>query len=260
MIGLSFSGSSLQTFDGNHGIITQSIEHAGKSAKRAQSYALSHANASIIPFVEYPNKPITISGVIVGTTIADCDAQIDTFNGCLIAQGANLDIDYGGSTRRYIATATNIDVQRPGNLSWANFIVTFTCTQAFGQDVNQTTILNSTGRTSATYSDGYTFGGTAPYQTPIFTLTYTAVSGATNKAVIIGNSGNGQEITVQRTWSNGDVLVVDCSNSTVTVNGVPVDFTGAFPLFPPGAQTISYSDGFSSRTFSYNLVYSLLYL
>jgi phage-related protein len=258
--GVSFDSHDFQSFDGNHGIYVIDIQHAGKSAKRAQAYALSHANASAIPFVEYPSKPITISGKIIGTSIADCDSLIDSFNSYLVTQGGNLDIDYNGSTRRYIATATSIDVNRPGGLNWADFDITFTCTQAFGQDVNQTTILNPTGRTSATYSDNYTFVGTAPYQTPIFTLTYTAVSGATNKAVIIGNSGNGQEITVQRTWSNGDVLVVDCSKSTVTVNGVPVDFTGAFPLFPPGAQTISYSDGFTSRTFNINVVYSVLYL
>jgi phage-related protein len=260
MIGISFAGNSLQTFDGSRGIITQGIEHAGKNAKKAQSYALSHASASAIPFVEYPSKPITVSGTIVGTTIADCDTLIDTFNGYLVAQGANLDIDYGGGTRRYVATATNIDVQRPGYLSWANFTITFTCTQAFGQDTSQTTILNVTGRTSASYSDSYTFGGTAPYQLPIFTITYTAVSGATSKSVIIGNSGNGQEITVLRTWATSDVLVIDCSKSNVTVNGVAVDFTGAFPLFAPGAQTISYSDNFTSRTLDINIVYSVLYV
>ncbi len=259
-VNVSYNGNSLQTFDGSHGIITQSIEHAGKNAKKAQSYALSHANASAIPFVEYPAKPITITGVIVGTTIADCDTLIDTFNGYLVAQGANLDIDYGGGTRRYVATATNIDVQRPGYLNYANFTVTFTCTQAFGQDVNQTTILNDTGRTSASYSDSYTFGGTAPYQQPIFTITYSAISGGTNKAVIIGNSGNGQEITISRTWATSDVLVVDCAKSNVTVNGIATDFTGAFPLFAPGAQTISYSDNLTSRTFDINIVYNVLFV
>ncbi len=142
MTNIAFSSFSLQSFDGTRGIITESIEHAGKSAKRAQMYALAHANASIIPFVEYPNKPIQVDGVIIGTTIADCDAQIDLFNSYLLAQNGNLDIDYNGSTRRYIATATNIDVNRPGGLAWASFSVTFTCTQPFGQDVAATTLLS----------------------------------------------------------------------------------------------------------------------
>src|SRR5436305_12554678 len=112
----SFAGHDLQSFNGVNGIYVSDIQHAGKTAKRAQTYALSHANASAIPFVEYPAKPITVTGVIVGTTSADCDTLIDTFNGYLTAQGANLDIDYGGGTRRYVAIATNIDMQRPGNL------------------------------------------------------------------------------------------------------------------------------------------------
>lgn len=259
-VNISFGGQLLQTFDGNHGIIVQEIQHAGKNTKQAQTYALTHSNASALPFVEYPNKPITVTGVIVGTTIADCDSIVDSFNGYLTAQGANLDIDYSGSTRRYVATATNIDVDRPGYLSWANFSVTFTCTQAFGEDTSQTTILNATGRTSSSYSDSYTFDGTAPYQASVFTVTYSAVSGATNATVIIGNNGTGQEITVQRSWSSTDVLVIDCTKLSVTVNGAPVDFTGAFPFFGPGSQTITYSDNMASRTFNYNIVYSRLFI
>jgi Siphovirus-type tail component, C-terminal domain len=257
---ISFDSHDLQSFSGGSGILVSNIQHAGKSAKRAQTYALSHANASQIPFVEYPSKPIEVSGKIIGTSIADCDNQIDLFNSYLLKNNGNLDIGYNGGTRRYIATATNINVDRPGGLLYANFDITFTCTQAFGQDVNPTTILNTSGRTSANYSDNYTFGGTAPYQQPVFTITYSSVSGATSKAVIIGNNSNSQEITVERTWSNGDVLVIDSSKSIVTVNGIAADFTGAFPLFAPGAQTITYSDGFSSRSFSVDYVYNVLYV
>src|SRR5947208_10820367 len=119
-VNVAFNGSNLQTFDGVHGILVQNIHHAGKSNRQAQTYALSHANKSSIPFVEWPNKPITITGEIVGSSISDCDAQIDTFNSLLVAQNANLDFDYNGGSlnRRYIATCTNVDVTRPGYLTW----------------------------------------------------------------------------------------------------------------------------------------------
>lgn len=261
-VNVAFASNNLQTFDGNHGIIVQDIQHAGKTTKRAQSYALAHANASKIPFIEYPNKPITLTGEIVGTTIADCDAQIDIFNGFMTAQNANLDFDYNGGSlnRRYVATATNIDIQRPGNLYHAKFAVTFTCTQAFGMDTTQTTILNVTGRTAATYSDNYTFLGTAPVQLPIITITITAVTGGTNQLVSVGNNSTGQTISVTRTWTAADVLVIDSTTSTVTVNGVATDFSGAFPQFAPGAGTFIYTDGLTTRTFSYNIVYSVMYV
>jgi hypothetical protein len=253
---ISFGGTSLQTAN----ILTQDIKHAGVSAKRAQTYSLSHANSSRIPFVEYPNKPITITGTIIGSSIADCDTQIDTFNSILLTQNGNLDIAYNGGTRRYVATATNIDVTRPNGLTFANFTVTFTCTQPFGQDTNSTTAVTATGRTSSSFSDTYTFIGTAPYQQPVFTVTFTANAGSGNQTVSVGNAGSGQVITVNRPWASTDVLIVDCVNNVVTVNGLPADFSGAFPLFPPGSQTLYYLDSFTSRTFNYNVAYNALYL
>jgi hypothetical protein len=73
--------------------------------------------------------------------------------------------------------------------------------------------------------------------------------------VQFGNSNNGQAVTVNRSWSDGDVLVIDCGGKTVTVNGANVNFSGAFPEFPPGAQTLYYNDSFSSRTVTISSVY-----
>lgn len=141
-VNVTFNGNSLQTFDGNHGIIVQDIQHAGKNTKQAQAYAMSHANRSTIPYVEWPNKPITITGQIVGTSITDCDNQIDIFNSLLLGQNATLAFDYNGGSlnRLYTATATSVDVTRPGGLAWANFSVTFTATTPFGTDSYQTSI------------------------------------------------------------------------------------------------------------------------
>jgi hypothetical protein len=261
-VNISFDGHSLQT-TGTSSIITNTITHAGLPTKRAQYYALSHANASFLPFVEYPTKPITITGTLVSDTIADMDALLDTFDSYFIAQDANLDIDWNGSTRRYIATATNMLVDRPGNLAWANFTVTFTTQSAFGRDTTSTTALTATGRTSANYSDSVTFNGTAPWQLPIATITVTAqtgLAGVTGSYILWGNAGTGQQIYVNRTWTNGDVLVIDCTQKTVTVNGLPVAFSGAFPTFPPGSQTIGYSDNFSTRTFNITVTYTAAYL
>lgn len=265
-INVSFNGQNLQTFNGTNGILVQNIEHAGKSAKQAQTYAMSHANRSTIPFVEWPSKPITITGKILGTSIADCDSQIDTFNSYLTAQNAALTFDYNGGSlnRQYTATCTNVDVQRPGYLAWAEFTIVFTATTPFGQDTTSTTLLNATGRTAASYSDSLTIAGTAPFQTPLITITYSAIGSAPVAGVVmIGNASTGQAISVNRTWAATDVLVIDCSLSTstpVTVNGLPVEFSGAFPDFAVGSGTMSYSDTFASRTFTDNVIYYKQYL
>lgn len=257
MTNLSYDSNSLQTAN----ILTNSIDHFSLPTKTLNLYALAQANRSAIPYISYPSKTITVTGVIVDTTIAGLDARLDTFRSYFVGQDKNLDIDYNGSTRRYIATVNTLTIDRPGGLLYANFSIEFICVIPFGTDTSQTTILNPTGRTLAAYTDSYTFAGTAPYQKPIFTITFTAISGGTTKTVTVGNASNGQSISVTRTWTAGDVLVVDTTLKTVTVNGVAVDFTGAFPEFPPGAQSITYNDNFTtSRTFNYNVVYAKTYL
>lgn len=261
----TFNGQSLQTFDGNHGILLQQIQHAGKSAKRAVTYALSHGNQTAIPYTEYPAKPILLHGQVIGTTIADCDSLIDTFNSYLTPTGAPLIFDYNGGSlnRQYTATCTNIDVDRPGGLAYATFDLVFTGTLPYGQDTTTTTLLSTGARTLQSYSDTLTFGGSFPFQLPKITVTFSALSDTTGyETVSVGNGGTGQQISVNRIWAATDVLLIDCtlsSTTPVTVNGLPVEFSGAFPDFAitPAAMTgnLTYADTFTSRSFTELAIY-----
>lgn len=254
---ISFAGNSLQTAN----ILTNDIDHFSNPNKVATMYSLGHANKSALPFVSYPSKTIQVTGVIIGTSIADLDSRIDTFKSYFTGIDQNLDIDYNGSTRRYVANANVVKLARPGGLLYATFSIEFDCTLPFGKDTSVTnfTLTSPTGRTLNSYTDAVTFAGSAPVQLPVITITLTAVTGGAS-FINMGNAANGQSITVNRTWANGDVLVIDCQNRTVTVNGVPVNFTGAFTEFAPGAQTFQYIDGFTTRTFSIAIAYTKMYL
>lgn len=254
-VGISFDGNSLQTAN----IITNTISHAGLPTKQAQYYALSHANASALPFVDYPTKPITITGTLVSDNIVDMDALIDTFNGYFINQDANLDIDYNSGTRRYIGTALTMQINRPGNLAWANFTVTFSTSQAFGQATTTDTIVNTSGITTSSANYTHTFLGNAPFLAPVVTVTLASVTDASGGNIVIGNNATGQQITVTRTWAATDILIIDSSQKTVTVNGSPVDFSGAFPIFSTGSQILTYLDNLTARNYSINAVYYPLY-
>ena len=117
------------------------------------------------------------------------------------------------------------------------------------------------GRTLANYTDTCTFLGSAPYQLPVYTVTYTTIGGSpVSGTVSIGNNANGQQVNITRTWTTGDVLVIDTTQRIITVNGLVQNFTGAFPVFAPGASSIGYSDSFASRTFNYSVVYTKLYM
>lgn len=258
---VSFDSNDLQTSS----IITSQIDAASIPEKDAKLYSLAHANASKIPFTSYPSKKIVISGKLIASSIANMDALEDTFKSYFRGTDKNLDIGFNGGTRRFIATVNSIAIDRPGGLQFANFTIEFVCTQPFGQATSVTTPSSSfspsaAGRTSGSYTDAITFTGTAPYQLPVITITITAVTGGTGY-LAVGNSGNNQGITITgQTFVATDVIEIDCKNKTVKKNGVAIDFLGAFPEFPPGAQSLSYSDGFTTRTFTIAVTYYPLYL
>lgn len=256
MIGsISFDGNDLQTAN----ILTQDIDHNGGPSKSMTSYPLAHANASIIPFISYPYKTVNITGEIIGSSITDLDNRLDVFKAYFNNQNTNLDIGWNGGTRRYIATADEPQISRPGGLFYANFSIAFTCTQPFGQDISATTALTATSRTASSYSDAFTFTGSAPWQLPIATITLTSQTATGAQNIVFGSAVTGQAITVRRTWVNGDVLVVNSRAKIVTVNGIAVDYSGAFPMFAPGSQAMIYSDTFTTRTFNVTVVYTAMW-
>lgn len=259
---ISFDSNNLQTYSPTSavGIITNDIEHTDLPTKDVSLWSLANTNQSVIPYVGYPSKAITLRGAIVGSSQANLDSRIDSFKAYFLGKDKNLDIEYNGTTRRYVATATGIPIVRKEKPLWATFEISFICTLPFGKNTTATTALSASGRTSSAYTDSYTFLGSAPFQLPVITITYSAVTGGAS-FVSFGNNGNGQGITItDQTWVASDVLEIDVANRTVKKNGVEIDFLGAFPEFAPGAQNFSYSDGFTTRTFAITVAYYQMWL
>lgn len=247
---LSFNTNDLQTFDRDTqtGINTNVIEHTNLPDKVAEIFAKADANSSVIPTINYPSKKVSIGGTIHGSTQADLDSRIDTFKGYFNGKDKNLDITYGSTTRRYIATANTISVQRQQNALFATFAIEFICSQPFGVDTTATTFINEANHTSSTYTESFTALGSAPYQLPVFTITIDALTGA-GDFVQISNDNNDQGIMVYGIGlTAGDVIEIDCYNRTVKVNGTEVDYFGTFLELEPGAASITYTDGFTTRT------------
>lgn len=259
---ITFNTFDLQTYSAatRVGIITDKILHNDIPDKDVALLALANSNGSVIPYSAYPSKKITISGTIKGSSEADIDTRMDTFKAYFNGRDKNLDIVYAGTTRRYIATANAIAVERQNIGYFARFNVTFVCSNPFGLATSTTSALNASGRTSSGYTDSHTFIGSAPCQLPVITITYSAVSGGAS-FVQFGNNTNGQSIMItDQTWVATDVLEIDTVNKTVKKNGVEIDFMGAFPEFAPGSQSFAYSDGFTTRTFAITVNYTPMYL
>jgi Phage tail protein len=248
---ISFDGNDLQA----SGILTSLIDHESQPEQDMKMYALAHASMSKIPYRSYPRKPIVLRGTLLASGIAAMDALADTFRAYFKGKDKNLDIGYNSTTRRYVCTAKRVVIQRPEGLNHAKFFVELVATEPFGRDTTTTMALNDTGNTSSSYSDTYSFLGNAPYQQPIVTITYTALTGGTAKTVTFANVTNGQQCSITRTWATNDILIIDATLKKVTVNGTEVDFSGAIPEFEVGSQSFSYSDNLTTRTFNYNIVY-----
>lgn len=247
---LSFNSNDLQTFDAvsKVGILTNSIEHTNLPDKIAQLFAKADADGSTIPAINYPSKKITIGGSIHGSTQADLDDRIDTFKGYFNGKNKNLDIAYSSSTRRYVATANSISIQRQQKALFASFTVELICTNPFGLDTTASDLWTAkTGFTSATFTETPTVGGNAPYQLPVITITVNSLTGA-GDYVQISNDNNGQELLIYgQGIIAGDVIVIDCVERSVTINDIEVDPYGTFLELEPGANSITYTDGFTTR-------------
>lgn len=260
---LSYNSNNLQTYDRSTdvGIITNVIEHTNLPEKVATLFAMADADGSSIPNINYPSKKVNIGGVIKGSSQSDLDSRIDTFKGYFIGKDKNLDIAYGSGTRRYIATANTVSVIREQKTLWATFAIEFVCTNPFGLDTSATNLWAAkTAFTSATFTETPTVGGTAPRQLPIITITINSFSGA-GDYVQISNDNNGQEILIYGLGlSASDVILIDCEQRTVTVNDQEVDYYGTFLELEPGANSITYTDGFTTRSVDVSAVYTKRWL
>lgn len=248
---VTFDTNDLQTST----ILTSEIDHGSMPEKSVSLYALAHANRGNIAYTGFSSRRVRLAGKLIGTSISNLDTLIDTFKGYLNGQDKNLDIDYAGGTRRYIATLNGLSIDRPYGLVHANYVAEFVCSEPFGRNTTTTSALSATARTASSYTDNHTFLGTAPFQLPIITITINSVTDGDN-FLKFSNSGNSQSILLAGvTFAAADVIVIDCEEKLVTLNGDEIDFIGAFPEFPPGDQSFAYSDGFTARNFDIDVDY-----
>lgn len=247
---LTYNSNSLQTYDRSSkvGINTNQIEHTDIPDSIAELYMKANASDSVVPDQEYPSKRIKLGGTIHGSTQADLDNRIDTFKGYFAQRNKNLDITYASGTRRYVVLKANsVGIDREDRALFATFSVELIA-KPFGNDITATDLWTpKTGFTTATFTETPTVGGSAPYQLPIFTITINALTGD-GDYLLISNDNNNQEILLYELGLEaGDVIVIDCVNRTVTVDDVLVDYYGTFLELEPGANSITYTDGFTTR-------------
>lgn len=214
---------------------------------------LANTDKSVTSSAFYKDKKINVSVQIGRNTRELLEDSLDALYALLQTVEAALVVSFGSSTRQWTATVSNIAYSdMTGGM--ANLDIEFECADPIGKETG-TTQLFSTALTGASSTTNFVVAGTALWQQPQITITISALTGGTAKVVTVGNSVTGQQVSITRTWTAGNVLVVDSINKKVTVNGTEVAFTGAIPEWAPGAGSMDYSDTLTTRTRTMTAVY-----
>lgn len=224
-----------------------------QSADRTLSLtALARHNSRKLASSWYQKRSIDVSVYITAPSRALADQALDTLFQNIQAEEGTLTLERSGKVRNYTATFAKLNINE-FNGGFVDLTLTFECSDSYGYDTTYTLLGNATGITVANYTSQFTQGGGALWQVPFIQLRYTAVNNGGNPGTIyVGNQTTGQQIVITRTWSANDLVQIDCLNKTVQVNGTDVSFTGAFPEFNTGLQTVYVNDNFStSRTYNF---------
>lgn len=216
--------------------------------------AIARSNSAKVSSAFYTKKAILVRVGISRSTRRLAESALDNLMAIIQGQEKWLVVPQSIGYRKFLSTYSNYDVRVDGG-AYIELDLNFECSEMFGYDNTPTTLLTLSGDTSAISSSSITLDGSAPWQIPKYTVTYSAISGGTGKVVTVGNGSTGQQVSIARDWLTGDVLIIDAYENTVTVNGIEVDFTGAIPTWEKGAGQITYQDNFTTRTYSSVLTY-----
>ncbi len=218
-------------------------KHESSPERQIEIMELAREDGGILVSEKYKPKIIEISGILKASSRSALDTLIDNFKELLSRKNKNLDIEHAGTTRRYVAYASKIEIDRDHyhNL-FVPYLVEFIVPEGVGKDTSLTAAKDAVDA-DPPYSGSVSFGGSAVPK-PIITLTFG--SGWSNaKGIQFENTDTDEKmvITYSEGFSNGDILEIDCDNKTVKLNDEEIEFYGVFPSFQIGANQIEIKAG-----------------
>lgn len=216
---------------------------------------LAYEQGTVVTNTQYGEKIFEVAGKITGTSQDNLEANVDTFKELMSRKGKNLDIGYGGSTRRYIAYADDVKVDRDFyHLLHAPFSLKFVVPKGVGINPSQVTDTNL-DITDASYNNTITIVGTAEPK-PVITITVDSETDLT----VLELTANGDKITITQGFTAADVLVIDCENKKVTLNGSEIAYDGIFPSFIIGSNSYTIDATSTAHQYDLSIAYYKTYL
>jgi hypothetical protein len=234
---VSYNGTSLQTAN----IITQEIEHESVDGKQLDLQKLAARDGAKFLSANFNPRVIRLRGYIKDTTQANMEAAIDDFKELLNSTTKNLDIGYASGTRRYVCDMSRLTLIREHfNVTFAEWEAEFVCAKTpFGKTLD-TTSSEHTITSLATYAGSFVALGNYKPK-PRIIITFSEVAGVNH--IRLRNTTTGDWIDVDNAsgYANNDIVIIDCDQYTVTLNGVAWDYSGFFPQFQPTGNDLRIS-------------------
>lgn len=254
MIGIKFGSYDLQA----NGCRVTFTDVYSPPANDIQADSLAERDGVLITQQRYKSKPFKVEGLLRAATRTAVEQLRDTFLAAMSQKNQTFDIDYNGSTRRYLASAENIVLSGTSLTTFA-FSVSFLSPDGVGWDLETLELIAPTSVTSTTTDIPLTIGGTY-MAAPTIVMTINTMTGAATNTISIGNGATLRTMSITRAWSAGDTLEVDALAGTVYVNSIATDFEGQLPTFAPGAGSLSYVDDLTTRGVTVSASYARRWL
>lgn len=231
------------------------VKHESVAERFLMTQALAREDGEVLVAERYGVKTVFLRGTLKGSSQADLESKIDAFTELLSRPQKNLDIDWNGSTRRFVATCEKHEFDRDHyHLSIVPWTAQFVILSGEGKDTSTTQPTAADGdavifdpSSDPTGQAAFTLAGGKPPR-PSIALGFSA--GSTVRGIEYLNEDNGERIVVTYpgSWGNSRTVTIDCDAKTVTgdvVDGVTkqLNFYGTFPKFKIGTNNIKIKMG-----------------
>lgn len=246
---VAFNGNRIDTVPG---VDLYNYDFTGLPERDIKIHKLARRSKSIITSAEYTQKSIPIWLDICAGNKQATEATVTRLKSLIQAPNGKLEVLQGGLEVEYTATMNEFGIQWKANHAYVNIV--FVASTPVGTSNATENLVNITGITMPAANQTFTVNGSFAAE-PNITVVINTVTGGTGGTISLTNAINNQGISVTSNYTNGSVLVVDCEEMTVTLNGANLDFDGLFPVFPPGSQQIAYSDTFTTRSVDLTATY-----
>lgn len=248
---ITFDSTSLST--GNYTV--RKITHDQATERDLYAYSLTRETGAELVSTYYKPKTIIVEGTITGSDIDTLEANIDAFKKVLSAKEKVLDIAYASGTRRYIATARVIQIERDFyNISFAPYTIEFSIPEGYGKDTSVTSYTTASSIRTLEDATLSILGSAIPKYD--IQITFSAANAVSEISLTI----NGDKITLTEAIAASDVVVIDAENKKVTVQGVEKNYTGLFPRLTLGTNTFKIVTTSTSHQYSVTVNYTKKYL